>query len=445
MKIIKNVFLAFFLLALCGCSETSNPSFSSDHNNLYNFKEIDDLSMIEKEFLKTVHFYVTPKELIVSYDEEAEIVQYINISEYGEFFIYRMKKSEGYEDITADLNIKWNEQNEDIRKDLSGTVGEGTIKFEQFNDGKKTNFKGGIWYDPIDKMVYSILSLGEYPALMNVNDVFEVGTRFEIHIDSYEDADEFLKTYAGGNNCFFRSETNGRTEVCRYENIDQNYITYVVGDEFNYEYKLYQEDGHYWEQIYETDSETGYTTQTEYETFNNSIVVVKFTNEGKCISTSTKMLDTGYTYVTDYSENGDVAYLRDETDFEVREYFYDEHGGRATRYIKNEDYNIEYTFKKIIINDKVEYPYLTISSKYNDKYYTYASEDSHIITKFEAFDKTSNTRYEWFLDGTSNDTDAVTLLIVTKESGSIQYTHNQIPWGTGMLYPPKNPGDFYMY
>jgi hypothetical protein len=99
----------------------------------------------------------------------------------------------------------------------------------------------------------------------------------------------------------------------------------------------------------------------------------------------------------------------------------------------------------MVINGKVKYPYLTISSKYNDKYYTYASEDSNIITKFEAFDKMNNTRYEWFLDGTSNDTDAVTLLIVTKESGSIQYTHNQIPWGTGMIYPPKNPGDFYMY
>ena len=133
MNIIKNLFLAFFIIALFGCNETSN------HNKLYNFKEIDDTSMIEKEFLKSVHLYTTPKNLIVSYDEEAEIVQYINISEYGEFFIYRMKKSEGYEDITADLNIKWNTQNEDIRKDLSGIVGEGTIKFKQFNDGKKTN------------------------------------------------------------------------------------------------------------------------------------------------------------------------------------------------------------------------------------------------------------------------------------------------------------------
>ena len=439
MNIIKNLFLAFFIIALCGCNETSN------HNKLYNFKEIDDTSMIEKEFLKSVHLYITPKNLIVSYDEEAEIVQYINISEYGEFFIYRMKKSEGYEDITADLNIKWNTQNEDIRKDLSGIVGEGTIKFKQFNDGKKTNFKGGIWYDDLDKMVYSILSLGENPALMDVKDIFEVGTRFEIHIDSYEDADLFLKTYAGGNNCFFRSEVNGRTEVCRYENTNENYITYIVGDEFNYEYKRYEKDGHLQEWIYETDSETGYTTQTDYNTYNNIIVVTKYTNEGKCISTTTKELDTGYYYATEYSENGDITYLRDENDFEVREYFYDDYGGRATRYIKDEDYNIEYTFKKMVISGKVEYPYLTISSKYNDKYYTYASEDSNIITKFEAFDKMDNTRYEWFLDGTSNDTDAVTLLIVTKESESIQYTHNQIPWGTGMIYPPKNPGEFYMY
>ncbi|MBR5290839.1 MAG: hypothetical protein IKU28_07620 [Erysipelotrichaceae bacterium] len=445
MKIIKNILLVFFFIALCGCNETSSSSSSSKYNNLYNFKEIDDISLIEREFLKSVHFYIAPKELIISYDEDAEIVQYINISEYGEFFIYRMKKSEGYEDITADLNLQWNTQNEDIREDLSGIVGEGTIKFEQFSDGKKTNFKGGIWYDDLDKMVYSILSLGENPALMDVKDIFEVGTRIDIHIDSYEDADHFLKTYAGGNNCFFRSETNGRTEVCRYENTDQNYITYMVGDELNYVYKLYHEDGYYQEWIYETDSETGYTTQTEYETYNNAIIITKYTNEGKCISTSTKMLDTGYYYVTEYSENGDITYLRDENDQEVREYFYDEHGGRATRNIKTEDYTIEYTFKKMMIHGKVEYPYLTISSKYNDQYYTYASEDSHIITKYEAFDKTNNTRYEWFLDGTSNDTDAVTLLIVTKESGSTQYTHSQIPWGTGMIYPPKDPGEFYMH
>ena len=439
MKTMKVLFIILFLVTLCGCDDTKSLSSLSNQNDLYKLKEIDDISIIEKEFLKSINIFVEPKELILSYDEEAKLAQYINLSEYGECFIYRMKKAEAYEDITADLNMQWNTKSDDLRDDLSGIVGEGTIQFEHFNDGKKTNFKGGIWYDDVDKMVYSILSLGGNPFLMEASYIFNPGTRVEINIQSYEDADNFLKNHADGNNCFTRYEVNGQTDVCRYD----HYITYIVGDEANYEYKIYEEDGHYQEWIYTTDSETGYITQTAYETYNNSIVVTKHTPEGNCISATTKYLDTGWYYVTEYTENGDITYLRDETDQVITEYFYDD--GRATRYIKDENYTIEYTFKKMVIHGKVEYPYLTISSKYNDKYYTYASEDSNIIIKYEAFDKTDNTRYEWFLDGTSNDTDAVTLLIVTKNGTSTSYTFDQIPWGTGMIYPPKNPGEFYLY
>ena len=72
-----------------------------------------------------------------------------------------------------------------------------------------------------------------------------------------------------------------------------------------------------------------------------------------------------------------------------------------------------------------------------------ASDDSTNLVKYEATDKKTGEHVVWTFNGKGNNFENMISCVRTYNGSTSTYTYNTVPWGTGMLYPPKNPGDFY--
>lgn len=73
--------------------------------------------------------------------------------------------------------------------------------------------------------------------------------------------------------------------------------------------------------------------------------------------------------------------------------------------------------------------------------YEYIDESSHILKAFISTDKSTGEVFYWELDGKELDdkvtTNHVVSLTRTLNGVSKTYSVDEIPWGSGMVYPPN--------
>ena len=78
--------------------------------------------------------------------------------------------------------------------------------------------------------------------------------------------------------------------------------------------------------------------------------------------------------------------------------------------------------------------------------YEYVSKDSRVLKTFTGTDKRNGEVYYWELDGEdpgeNEYANHVVRLTRTLNGVSRTYSVNQIPWGSGMIYPPHRYHEF---
>ena len=357
-------------------------------------------------------------------------------------FHLRLKAATAWEDITTDLQLTWDTMTDDTEGGrLEGKVGSGTVEVET-ESGKVTKpFVGGIWYDAVDGQAYACISVGESGYISDLSDTFAVNSQESVDFADYEEAMAFLEYHLRpGWNVFMRNEgTEKATSVERHD----NEVIVFIGDAQNNTMVQYVPEG-VWKNEMTTDPETGIVTVREYSTWEKCHTVLVYQPGGEqIISVEGYREDGSYSWKNLYDETGFCYYVFEEDEYQRFEINFTATGGDKTLFIKRDESNAYYTFKTIINDGMRQHYYLTKESDYNTQIYTYASDDAIFLTRYQFTDHRDGTYEDWILDGCGKDTDNILSLTLTENGVTTYYTHDEVPWGKGMAYPPKNPGDFY--
>ena len=432
MKTINKLCLILLLIGyLTGCNESNNQ-----------LEKIEDYpTVVYEELGKDIYLYFSYEQAEVYMDKENDLIEYrIFYPSNKENYLIRIKKTTQYEDITTDLNIEWKSQDETTLGILNGVQGEGTIKLK-YLENKEDTFKGEMWYDIDDQMMYLILSIGEYSLDLDAKVIFNPGYFVEVDLNSYEEADKFLNNYGIENNFFYRQKKNGSIQIAREKD---DLISVFQGDEKNYISKNFYSNGYINEWTKETDPETGNFIETHhFIEENHTYSKVEYTKDLLCIYSYGKEFNTNTVSESKYDLNGMLTYEFYEDGKELKEINYTQTGGTMKYVNKKDDDTMNVTFKKINHNGVERRHYLTIDCKYYSKKFTYVSEDSPILTRYENTHYTYNEHVVWTFNGKGNNFENMITCVRTYDGKTVTYTFDTVPWGTGMLYPPRDPHEFY--
>ena len=430
---MKKLIYILMLVLLCGCTAAvqSNPK--------YNMEKVEDYFPVMREELgKDICIYSSYDTYEVYTDKDKGIIEYrVDYSSQNSYYIYRVKKADSFEDITEDMDIVWENKTDAVEGSLSGFKGNGTVSLEYFGVENQP-FEGEVWFDSVDKMVYAAIIVGYSDELTAVKTVFTPGYFTPMDFETYEEAEGFIVNYH--NEIFCRDEGNGQSYMHR----DNDIIYMFTGDQDNYIDKMFYPDGvvQIWTKT--TDPETGnFKETTENIGLDDVYTEAEWTKDLQCIYSYGENKVTGYSSETKYDLTGNVVYERHNGVDTIEETYYDGMYGTHKIYYKNDQYESNITFKTRMVDGYRRRYYLTVDNKHVSKVYTYLSEDSLTYAKFEALNKADGELVVWYFDGNGNTTDNIVKLERTVNGVTTTYSHAEVPWGTGMIYPPKNPGQFY--
>ncbi|MBO5657468.1 MAG: hypothetical protein J6R94_04725, partial [Agathobacter sp.] len=219
----------------------------------------------------------------------------------------------------------------------------------------------------------------------------EIHGLFTQYADTVEQEDDwwdklYVRTATEESILIMKSLEEGTYSVCWPNREDGALVydeTYIYGPNnyLGYEKIVYDKEGQCLSQYYETPEKTQEITWTYgYITYRKTVTTIKET--GKVMWEESKTLPDGSSYP-----------LRQENDNLIREY-------------------------------------------------TYTFEDSGILLTYYAYSSYYDEEVLWTFDGNGpygeDYTSHVVGLVRTFEGVTTTYTKDQIPWGSGMLYPPRN-------
>ena len=147
------------------------------------------------------------------------------------------------------------------------------------------------------------------------------------------------------------------------------------------------------------------------------------------------------TNVTKTDDRQRLIYSRTDTPEETIEYTCDYDAFRTyTTTLKKQTGETYSRVEKMILTGNTLTWYLLRNE--NDYYIfelEFVSEDSPILKTYRATDKKTGDIYYWILDGKEGNaelTEHVVQLIWTKDGQTKTLSFHEIPWGTGLVYPP---------
>ena len=435
---MKKIICLLLILLLCGCDQSvsNNTLATSD------FFEIENYNIIVNKFDKEFIFPLPYSEVNGYYDEANEMfeLRFINPTT-SQHYLVRVKKAEAYEDILNDLDIKYDSQTEITNKLLNGIKGEGQIKLKYI--GKNyLPFNSETWFDADDKMVYSLVAIGEDTTLFEPYNIFNPHQFIEIDINSYAEGIEFLSKY--GDNGYYQMSTDDEHRTSIQHEQDDCIVIFIYNSNIE-EVRWFYPNGDARYNTITTDTETGNYTEVDESFFNDehTINTIEYTKDNQCTSLYFENLTSGYIAKTEFNLEGEITYEYENDNRHIKEIVYTGNTGYADFFYKHDSSNSHVTFKKLNVDGYERRYYLTIDCDYYSSVFTYASEDSAILTKYEILDKQDGEHAIWTFNGNSNDYSDMITLVRTFNGVTTTYTYDTVPWGTAIRYAPDDPGDFY--
>ncbi|MBP3387542.1 MAG: hypothetical protein J6L23_03295 [Clostridia bacterium] len=137
-------------------------------------------------------------------------------------------------------------------------------------------------------------------------------------------------------------------------------------------------------------------------------------------------------------ENGKTVYTKFEDDQCIEEETFYEGGKTKKRYSKFHKETFINEYKFIMDNGEMRYYILSSEGDFGYRKYTYVDESSTYLVRLEAYMNEYDELVIWELNGTEcNDTMNNVISLERTINGKTKfYTKDEIPWGTGMVYPP---------
>jgi pyruvate-formate lyase-activating enzyme len=137
-------------------------------------------------------------------------------------------------------------------------------------------------------------------------------------------------------------------------------------------------------------------------------------------------------------QNGKTVYTKFEDDQCIEEETFYEGGKTKKRYSKFHKETFINEYKFIMDNGEMRYYILSSEGDFGYRKYTYVDESSTYLVRLEAYMNEYDEQVIWELNGTEcNDTMNNVISLERTINGKTKfYTKDEIPWGTGMVYPP---------
>ena len=148
-------------------------------------------------------------------------------------------------------------------------------------------------------------------------------------------------------------------------------------------------------------------------------------------------IQEGYTQRDKY-QNGQVVYSYLDSKTETRETWYEGNTRTVKLHEKSSKITTTSTYKALQEGESTRWYILLREGDWGYTKFTYVSEDSPYLIRFEDYRTQFDEKVVWKLKGTAcNDSmDYVISLERTIKGVTKNYSWSQIPWGTGMTYPP---------
>ena len=363
----------------------------------------------------------------------------------GELLVWRMKKTVAWEEITDDLQLTWTTLEDVNDRELVGKTGTGRLvtpdwfsKDAAYEAQADYAVTGGIWYDAVDGMTYAMLALGDGAVLRDPYRTFTVSSHASLEFTSYAEALAFLQlhNYHGNEThpTFARVEEDGTQTILQMNGSGSIYCRAGAENDFT-------------ETIYDTDNQiriqrnkyvTEGANQVEY-TYENDILVRKLTLDANRNPLEVYIYDvqSGSTQRITYKDGREV-YSYSDNETETRETWHEGMTRTVKRYIKWDQSTTTSKYKALQEGEYSKWYILSREGDWGYTKFTYVSEDSPYLIGFEDYRIKFDEKVVWVLNGTAcNDSmDYVVSLERTVKGVTKFYTRDQIPWGTGMTYPP---------
>lgn len=363
----------------------------------------------------------------------------------GELLVYRMKQTDAWEDITADFPLTWSSREDAADRELIGKTGAGRLTpptwFTQqvaLQLQPEYAFVGAVWYDAIDGMTYAMLSLGENAVLRDPYPTFMVAQHANLDFSSYQEALEFLQlhNYHGKEErpVFARDDGESQT-ILQME--EYGTISCRVGTENDFVETYYDPDNQIRIQRHKHVTEGTHEVRYAYE---GDVLVSKlvFDSNSNLLESYRYNIQNNTTNREQF-ENGVMVYSYSDSSQATTEGWYSEKEYKQKRYDKAQKITTTRTYKVIREGEALKHYIVSVEADWGYTKYTYASEDSVYLVRMEDYRIAEDEKVIWTLNGTAcNDSmDYVISLERTIKGKTRFYTREQIPWGTGMVYPPQ--------
>ncbi len=362
---------------------------------------------------------------------------------FEEVTVLRMKKTDAWEDITSDLDVKWTSDEDVTDRSLSGKRREGSLKVSERMKSNpyhplpdETKLFCEIWYDATDKMTCAVLLFDENLEFPDPYPTFFVGMKSSVDFATFDEAKAFLDdhNYMGNENnkIFMNGDGAGFTYV---GNAGDDTIVVYKGNKTDYFENRYLNDGTIQNihRITET-TDIGYNEIVIWDDYYSKNVYDNENNLLECFSRDEKDGSESY----DKYENGKLVYTKFEDEQEIKEETFYEGGKTSKHYIKWNKTSFTNEYKLVAEEGELRYYILSSEGDFGYRRYTYVDEDSTNIVRFEAYMSEDDELVIWELDGTPCNDSASNVISLTRTIGgkTVFYTRDEVPWGTGMEYPP---------
>ena len=406
--------------------------------------EIYDFLPYVAEFGKDLRKFYENGSMCAYRNEELGTFEIWMISEtFEEVTVLRMKKTDAWEDITSDLDVKWTSDEDVTDRSLSGKRREGSLKVSERMKSNpyhplpdETKLFCEIWYDATDKMTCAVLLFDENLDFPDPYPTFFVGTKSSVDFATFDEAKAFLDdhNYMGNENnkIFMNGDGAGFTYVGSQSD---DTITVYKGNKNDYVENIYQNDGTIQNihRITET-TDIGYNEIVITGDHYSKNVYDNESNLLECINRNEKEGYESYIKI----ENGKTVYTKFEDDQCIEEETFYEGGKTKKRYSKFHKETFINEYKFIMDNGEMRYYILSSEGDFGYRKYTYVDESSTYLVRLEAYMNEYDELVIWELNGTEcNDTMNNVISLERTINGKTKfYTKDEIPWGTGMVYPP---------
>ena len=462
MKKLGRIFLALLLLcSLCACGTAGSAGGAEGGRGQQNQEEgpggfgsgkdvwehTFQYELLPQHLGKDIWCQVGDGTYDFYWNDAQQAVQlYVWDTSTDEFLILRAKKTDGWQNIIEDFDIQWDTFEDATDRGLTGKKGAGTVTLsdipEQFQQiltpDKQEAFTGAIWYDRIDGMTYAMISMGEGKELRDPYPIFRAESQSELQFASYEEAWTFLEThnYQGMQGYLIFARGSGDTQEILQGQQGET-LVYATGPENDRVYTYYEPD--------DSVRRNRIVTYTEGE----DLVQEEYTDgvlTGKQVFDAEGYRKEGWSFNPEDNstgfwkyEKGKMVYAKEDNSKWIRETWYGENTRKISRYLKAKDELLVAEYKKVLVDGNEEFYMTSKEGTFGYTKYTYVSEDSPYLVRLEDYQKKWDEKVIWTLNGTAcdgNQYNVISLERTVNGKTTFYSTPDQIPWGTGMTYPP---------